>query len=113
MKSAPGDSINVEHYQITIDSIINNAVKAIYADTELKLRATTNGVTHIDLSLLKLTIDSITSNGSTLPYTYNDTTIHITLPFTMNSGDSVTIAIYYHGKPFNRCLRLGRVLFYN
>lgn len=92
------DTIHVVHYDISIDTISFGS-KKIYGKTTLTVVSNLIGVNNISLSLLKLTIDSITSSGQSLMYSYNDTTLRIIPSSILNTGDTVTLTVYYHGTP--------------
>ena len=92
------DTIHIKHYSIRIDTI-DFTNKSIRANTKLKVIAKQNNVTIVPLSLLQFTIDSIKSGNQNLSYTYNDTALRITTPSLMNTGDSISISITYHGEP--------------
>lgn len=95
---AQNANFDVKHYDISIDTIDfgNETIKASVA---IDLHATTNQVDTIELSLLRFTIDSVTTNGNTLNYTYDDTTIGIVLSQTLNTGDSIAVTVHYQGHP--------------
>lgn len=92
------DTIDILNYQINLDmtDIGNQLIKG---NCVVKFTPKINGVTFIDLDLQELTIDSITSNGSILAYSHNDTLINITLPATLNTSDTSSIIVYYNGSP--------------
>ncbi len=92
------DTIHVKNYSIYLDTI-RYSDSTIWGHTDMQVVAKMNGVTTISLTLLRLTVDSITSNNLMLVYSYNDTVIAIPTPGTMNLGDSIAIKIYYHGHP--------------
>ncbi len=93
-----GDTIHVSKYFISIDSI-DFPGHAIRAHVQANVHSRMMNVTTVSLALLRMTIDSITDGTIPVNYTYNDTIINI-LPWGgMNTGDSVSIYIYYHGLP--------------
>jgi hypothetical protein len=92
------DTLHVRHYNISITEL-NNTLNTLKGITEVNIESKVNGVNIIKLSLLKLNIDSIKYGNQTLTYSYNDTTIKINSPITLNTNDSITIAIAYHGVP--------------
>lgn len=98
-KSLGSDSIDVTHYQINL-SITDFTSKIISGNTSIKAIAKVNGLKHIPLDLLKLTVDSVKlENTITTDYTYNDTLLKITSASSYNLGDTIKIIIYYHGIP--------------
>lgn len=92
------DSIHVAHYSICIDTL-NFSTKSIKAHTKLTVVAKLNTVATISISLLQLVVDSIIENQQQLAYSYNDTTLSITPTKVLNQNDSITLSVYYHGKP--------------
>lgn len=92
------DSITIEHYVITIDTIAFTA-QTLRANTLLKVKAKQNNITQVTLSLLQMNIDSITINNATATYLYNDTTLLVNLFSQLNIGDSVFVRVFYHGHP--------------
>lgn len=92
------DSLDVKHYRINLD-IVYLSQQTISGYTDVKFEATQNGLNHLELMLLQLTVDSVKLNTANLTYSYNDTIIDISLPSTMNSGDSAEVRVYYHGTP--------------
>src|ERR1041385_8174779 len=92
------DTITVRHYTISIDTI-DYAAHTIRGNAALTVMSKLNNINDITLSLLELNIDSIISNGQPLVYSYNDTSLHITPPATLNQNDSVTFTVYYNGQP--------------
>jgi aminopeptidase N len=92
------DTIHISHYNISIDTI-NYSTHTIRGVTELSVQSRINGVSHITLGLLQLTADSIIAQSSSLAFTTNDTLMHITLPVVLNTNDSITLRVYYHGIP--------------
>lgn len=93
-----GDSIDIRAYTIRMD-VSDFATKVLKGDAMLGIKAKTNAVETIRLDLLKLNVDSVKVNSFVAPFTYNDTLLHINLLTTLNTGDSATVQIYYHGHP--------------
>src|SRR5262249_31139970 len=92
------DTITVRHYTISIDTI-NYTSHTIRGSASLTVMSKLNNVNNITLDLLQFNIDSIISNGQPLPYSYNDTLIHITPPAALNQNDSIAFTVYYNGQP--------------
>lgn len=92
------DTLHVVQYTISVDTI-NYSTQTIRAHTIMLLQSKQNGVTHVPLSLLQLQVDAVTNAGNNLTYTYNDTTLRITLPATLNINDTISINIAYNGHP--------------
>ncbi|MEP7264245.1 MAG: M1 family aminopeptidase, partial [Bacteroidota bacterium] len=92
------DSLHVIHYNINIENI-NFTLHTIKASCSVTIQAKQNNVSAIPLSLLELTVDSVKINGSSMVFSYNDTTLIIPAPSPMQLNDSLTADIYYHGAP--------------
>jgi len=86
------------HCTIYIDSIAQSA-QTINAKTEITVVSKQPSLTSIDLSLLGFTIDSIKSGALNLFYSYDDTTISISLATALSIDDSIDVMIYYNGNP--------------
>ena len=71
----------------------------ISGNTVVKFAPKINGQTKIRLDLLKMTIDSVKLAPTLLTYTYNDTILKINLPTTLNTVDTASVTVYYHGTP--------------
>lgn len=92
------DTIDILKYTINLN--INDFVTdTIRGNTLIKFTPKVNGQNIIRLDLLKMKIDSIKRNNSLLFYTYNDTVIKVILPLSYNILDTVSISVFYHGKP--------------
>jgi len=93
------DSIDVLHYDINLD-IIYLSKKSIAGYTELKITTKHNGLSYINLDLLRLNIDSIkVQNQSISSWNYNDTILSFPLNNTINIGDTILCKVFYHGLP--------------
>jgi len=92
------DTIDIINYTINLN-ITDFVTKVISGNTAVKFTPKMNGVSYLNLDLLKMTVDSIRFSGTTLIYNYNDTLLHITLPVAQNIGDTITLVVYYHGVP--------------
>src|SRR4051812_28072673 len=92
------DSIDILKYTINLN-ITDFTTDIIRGNTQVKFTPKLNATHKICLDLLKLTIDSIKLNTSKLTWSYNDTLIVADLASTLNIGDTVTITVYYYGKP--------------
>lgn len=93
-----GDSIDIRTYILRLD-VSDFASKILKGDALLGIKAKTNAVETIQLDLLKLNVDSVKVNSFLAPYTYNDTLLNINLLTTLNTGDSATVHVFYHGHP--------------
>lgn len=92
------DTFDILNYQINLD-LTNDGNQLIKGNCVVTFTPKINGVGLIDLDLQGLNIDSITSAGNLLAFTYNDTLIHITLPSILNTTDTSSLTVYYYGSP--------------
>jgi hypothetical protein len=105
------DTIGVVHYGIHL-SDINVTQKTLKGYTDVKFTPLMNNISVLPLELISLTVDSVIMNGSPIMgYTHNGSLIRIFLPVIMNTGDTATITIYYHGTPFTDPSNWGGVHF--
>lgn len=97
---AQSNLLDVVHYDISIDSL-NFPSKSIQAHAHLEFKSNSSQpMGTLEIGLLSLLIDSIVDqNSNTLSYTYNDTTIFISLVNPANNVSTETVSIYYHGSP--------------
>ncbi len=92
------DSVHVLHYDLYLD-VTNFAGKIIIGHTRLSISAKNTNIQTLELDLLKLNIDSINYENSSIPFVYNDTNIFIQLPAPLTSLDTSIVDVYYHGVP--------------
>lgn len=92
------DTIDILKYTINLD-ITDFTTDTIRGNTVVRFAPKINGQNKIRLDLLKMYIDSIKLNTTTLTYTYNDTLLKVNLPMSYNTTDTLDLAVYYHGKP--------------
>ncbi len=92
------DTIDVLKYTINAN-ITDFVTDTIRCNTIVKFKPKLNGQNKIRLDILKMFIDSIKLNATTLTYTYNDTVVKVNLPLSYNVTDTVSITLFYHGKP--------------
>jgi len=98
-KGTTNDSLDVLHYSINLD-IVYLSHKNIKGNTELLLTPKINGLSQLNLDLLKLNVDSVRIGTQAITnWTYNDTVLSITLNNVLNVGDTVSCFVYYHGQP--------------
>lgn len=95
--SLRSDTIDVLNYDIHL--YVPTSSGNIYGYTDVTFSPKMNGINNISFDLLKMTIDSVKMNGNILSYTYDDTLLISTFPSVLNSIDTSTITIYYHGTP--------------
>ena len=92
------DTIDILHYSIALD-ITDFTTDTIRGYTDIRFTPLMSNVNVLSLDLLELLIDSIRYGSTPLAYSYNDTLLTVTLPFTHNPGDTTTLRVAYHGKP--------------
>ena len=84
------------HIHLNITDFVTDTIRGF---TEIKFKPKINAQNKIRFDLLKMKIDSIKLNASSLTYTYNDTVIKVNLPAAYNTTDTLSVKIHYHGKP--------------
>ncbi|MBP6731968.1 MAG: M1 family metallopeptidase, partial [Chitinophagales bacterium] len=94
-----GDTIDLRSFNLKLD-LSDFTTKVLRAEAVIGIKSKQNGVTGIQLDLLKLTVDSVKVNTSAVPFTYNDSVIAINLLLNLNTGDSATLQVFYHGNPY-------------
>lgn len=92
------DSIDILNYNINL-SINNITGKRISGNTVIKFRPKMSNIHHINLDLLKLSIDSIVLGNNRLNYHYNDTLLSINLNSNYQASDTLSLTVYYNGSP--------------
>ena len=92
------DTFNILKYTINLE-IGNFTTKLIAGNTQIKFAPKLNNRNFIRFDLLKLLIDSVKENTSTLTYVYNDTILKVNFLSPKNTTDTSTITVYYHGQP--------------
>jgi hypothetical protein len=92
------DTIDVLHYDVNF-SFNNISTGDISASCAIRFVPKMNAVSSISLDLLKLTVDSVTMNGATLGYYYNDTILFVSLPTSLNIADTSSLTVFYRGRP--------------
>lgn len=92
------DSIDILKYTINLD-ITDITGKKIKGYTKIKFHPKINNIHYLRVDLLKLSIDSIVLNGTTLSYHYNDTLLSINLNTNYQTSDTIEPVIYYQGSP--------------
>jgi hypothetical protein len=94
------DTLDILHYDLNLDftRVQNGLLRGVCTIT---LTPKINGVSTVNLDLLALQVDSMTLNDTIHPsYTYNGgPQFPIILPGAANVGDTLTLAVYYHGSP--------------
>lgn len=92
------DTIDILDYTISLN-ITDFTAKIISGNTQVKFTPKMNSIDHLNLDLLKLTIDSIKISNTVLSYSYNDTLLRVNFPISYNINDTVALKVFYHGTP--------------
>tara|TARA_B100000809_G_scaffold28518_2_gene24780 strand:- start:7036 stop:9399 length:2364 start_codon:yes stop_codon:yes gene_type:complete len=92
------DTIDILNYQINLD-VTNFSGQQINGNCKVIFTPKVNNINSIDLDLQGLNVDSITSNGTSLIFSHNDTLINVTLASTVNTSDTSNLIVYYNGSP--------------
>ena len=92
------DTANILSYEVTLD-LTDFTTDTIRGNTKVTFLPKVNPLNYLCLDLLKMKIDSITLNNSLLNFSYNDTLLNIQLGQNYNTSDTVSLSVYYHGKP--------------
>ena len=92
------DSIDILKTDLAID-VSNFAAKVMYARADITFASKVSGISYIKLDLLRLTVDSVKSGNASLSYSYNDSLVSINLQPSLQTNESRTISVFYHGKP--------------
>lgn len=98
-ENSRSDSIDILDYSIHLN-ITDFTNKKISGFCTVTFKSKLDHIPQIYLDLLKLNIDSITQNGQQLSYSYTDSVLLIVnLSDELNTGDSASVNVFYHGKP--------------
>jgi aminopeptidase N len=101
-----GDTIDIRSYKLNLD-LSDFTAKVLRGNATIEIKAKKNGVEGIRLDLLKLTVDSVKVNTFTAPFTYNDSVLDINLLFYLNTNDTATVQVFYHGNPYRAANDFG------
>jgi aminopeptidase N len=94
------DTLDAIHYGIHLTDI-NLTNKTIEGYTEAKLVSKTRKLSAINLELTNLTVDSVFVNTIKIKaFWLSAHKLTINLKSPINTGDTILVVIYYHGKPF-------------
>lgn len=97
-QSSVSDTLDITHATIRMD-MTDFAGKTIAGNTELALTALADDITVIPLDLQQLNVDSVLSGSLLLPFAYDGYKLIIDLPETLNTGDTISLTIFYNGEP--------------
>lgn len=92
------DTFDIKHTTIELD-FTNWSSKSLDANSELTVFAWMDNLTSIRFDLLQLTVDSVQVNGAAALYSYTSPTLRVDFPTALNTGDSVSIRVFYRGQP--------------
>ncbi|MNJ85115.1 Aminopeptidase N [compost metagenome] len=91
------DSISIQHYNVQLD-LRDFSTFIVKGETEIIFEPLVNNISEIKLDLVGLTIDSVhDANGDLLSFTAASLGYKINLGGTYNTGNSTSIAVFYHG----------------
>ena len=93
-----GDTIDIHSYQLSID-LRDFDTHILYGEATIDIRSLQEGVSHIDLDLLRLTVDSIRVNESAVSYAYDDSVLRVRFPKNLDKDEVARLSVFYHGKP--------------
>ncbi len=93
------DSIDITHITIRLN-ITDYAGHVISGNAEIHLKAKVDNITNVPFDLLSLTVDSVKNEtGNIISFTHIAELLKTDLPAPLNTNDSTTLFIYYHGVP--------------
>jgi len=92
------DTLDVLHYHVSLN-ITSVSSSPINGYTDVRVVPKINGVTTLNLDLLKMSIDSVLLNSNNLAFNYNDTLLKVNLGNAYNIGDTLVVRVAYHGIP--------------
>ncbi len=92
------DSIHIQRYDIRIDSL-SFSQQSLWGVTTLTVESKVDQLSEVNLSLDGFTIDSVLRNGNLISHTYDGLNLKILLPSSINTGETDTVSVIYHGNP--------------
>lgn len=94
------DSLHVAHYDIHLN-ITDFSTHRIFGYTDLQVVSKVDGLSHVNLDLQHLNVDSVFVGGiATTDYSHEGNLLHINLPApACNNGDEVAVRVCYSGVP--------------
>jgi hypothetical protein len=100
-KSWISDTLSAVHYTIRLNEL-NFVTKEIKAQTDILLEAKINNLDQIKLELQSLTVDSVFTDGLKISnFTHSGNILHIPLQSNLNTGETITVTVFYRGQPFH------------
>ncbi|MCB0805650.1 MAG: M1 family metallopeptidase [Bacteroidales bacterium] len=100
-KSMLSDTLDAISYTIYINEL-DFTNQEITAQTDVLLTAKVDNLDEIKLELQDLTVDEVFVDGEEITG-FNHSGIILTIPLdeSINTGDQVTVSVFYHGEPFH------------
>jgi len=92
------DTVDILHYTLSLD-ITDFTTDTIRGNTQIQFTPLKSNVQTLSLDLLGMRIDSIRLGATACTYSYNDTLLITRLPLALNTTDTSSLTIFYHGKP--------------
>ncbi len=105
------DTFHIEKYIISIDTI-DFTGKQIKAKTQIQIVAKQNNLSAIEMDLFQLTVDSVYYSLGNLPYSYQNDKLNISLPFVLNTNDTISLTVSYQGSPKKDASGFGGFYFF-
>lgn len=91
------DTVDILHYNIRLN-IRNVGIKYLEGRCEVQLSSRMDGIQSLWLDLLKFQVDSVKKGDQTLNYTYDGNQLLVSFP-PLNTGDTMTLSVWYQGEP--------------
>ncbi len=92
------DTLDILKYTIRPDLTVMNG-QYLKSNCTINFKSRLDNIDWINLDLLQFQIDSIKHENIHLNYTYSNNLIHVVLPAVLNTGDELSIEVYYQGVP--------------
>ncbi len=91
------DDVDILHYRIQLD--IGDTGKAIRGEVTILAELLAGGRDVLPLDLVSLTVDRVTVDGERAAFLHRDGRLSVTLGDGHAEGDTVKVAVIYHGSP--------------
>ena len=89
---------DVHYYRL--EMAVNTVTEIVTGHVDMTSTATQDSVTFCEVDLYtNLTVDSTRVNGGFATFTHASNLVTVSLPAPVNTGQSFTVSIYYHGHP--------------
>ena len=96
---ARSDTFDILSYTINLD-VSNYASYSLSAATTIHFAARMNELSAIRFDLYSLVVDSVKWAQTSTPYTYDGSILEVQSPALLNTNDSASVTVYYHGQPY-------------